>query len=148
MRHGASGRRSRNRGHGGGNHHHHRRSGGGGGGPQNRMHVFDSNGPDVRIRGTAYQICEKYQNLARDASSQGNLVLSESYLQHAEHYQRIINAWAEADGFHDRQPVQATPQEATVIQPQTVGASGEADLGLPASIIGAPVAKTPEMADA
>src|SRR5262249_30153221 len=120
----------------------------GGGGPQNRMHVFDSNGPDVRIRGTAYQICEKYQNLARDAASQGNLVLSESYLQHAEHYQRIINAWAEADGFHDRQPVQqTTPQEATVIQPQTV-AAGEADLGLPASILGAPAAKTPEMADA
>lgn len=143
MRHGAAGRRSRNRGHGGGHHHNNRR--GGGGGPQNRMHVFDSNGPEVRIRGTAYQICEKYQILAKDAAAQGNRVLSESYLQHAEHYQRIINSWAEADGYSDRQPApQATPSEATVIQSQ----NEEADLGLPASIIGAPAAKTPELADA
>src|ERR1044072_9954373 len=131
MRHGSPGRRSRNRGHGGGNNHHNNHRGGGGG-PNNRMHVFDSNGPEVRIRGTAYQICEKYQILAKDAASQGNRVLSESYLQHAEHYQRIINSWAEADGFSDRQPVQqVTNQEVSVIQEKTV----EADLGLPASIL-------------
>src|SRR5437868_14379371 len=103
MRHGAPGRRSRNRGHGGG-HQNYNNNRGGGGGSGNRMHVFDSNGPEVRIRGTAYQICEKYQILAKDAASQGNRVLSESYLQHAEHYQRVINTWAETDGFHDRQP--------------------------------------------
>lgn len=57
------------------------------------MPVFDSNGPDVRIRGTAHQICEKYVALAKDAASSGDAILSESYLQHAEHYQRTINQW-------------------------------------------------------
>jgi hypothetical protein len=84
MRHGASSRRSRNRGNGGN---------GGKRGNNNRSQVFDSNGPDVRIRGTAYQVHEKYLVLAKDASSAGDLILSESYLQHAEHYQRIINSW-------------------------------------------------------
>ncbi len=96
MRHGAPGRRSRNnRGsHGGGGQNHNGYRGSGNGSNGNRMQVFDSNGPEVRIRGTAHQICEKYQLLARDAAAQSNWVLSQSYLQHAEHYQRIINSWA------------------------------------------------------
>lgn len=57
----------------------------------NRNQTYDSNGPDVRVRGTAHQVLEKYQALARDASSAGDPVVTESYLQHAEHYQRIIN---------------------------------------------------------
>lgn len=52
--------------------------------------ALDSNGPDVRIRGTANQIYDKYQSLARDASSSGDRVKAESYLQHAEHYFRLI----------------------------------------------------------
>lgn len=60
-----------------------------------RMRVYDSNGPDVRIRGTAWQVTEKYQTLAKDAEASGNWVLAESYWQHAEHYQRIINSFAE-----------------------------------------------------
>jgi hypothetical protein len=56
------------------------------------MASFDSNGPDVRIRGNAYQVHEKYVALARDASVAGDRVLVESYYQHAEHYYRIINA--------------------------------------------------------
>jgi hypothetical protein len=60
-----------------------------------RMRVFDSNGPDVRIRGTAWQVTEKYQALAKDAEASGNWVQAESYWQHAEHYQRIINSFAE-----------------------------------------------------
>lgn len=87
MRHASAGRRSRGRGNGG------RR-----GGP-NKAQVFDSNGPDVRIRGTAHQIFEKYMALAKDASSVGDTILAESYLQHAEHYQRIINSFVqEAQG--------------------------------------------------
>ncbi len=54
--------------------------------------AYDSNGPDVRIRGTANQIFDKYQNLARDAASAGDRVKAENYLQHAEHYFRLIKA--------------------------------------------------------
>ncbi|MBL1146866.1 MAG: DUF4167 domain-containing protein [Pseudomonadota bacterium] len=57
-----------------------------------RTQVFDSNGPDVRIRGNAQQVYDKYVALARDASAGSDHVLAESYLQHAEHYQRLINA--------------------------------------------------------
>ena len=56
--------------------------------PVNRS--YDSNGPDVRVRGTASQVYEKYQTLARDAMSTGDRVMSENYLQHAEHYYRIV----------------------------------------------------------
>ncbi len=97
-------KRMRGRGHrsggggGGGN-------GGGGGGairhhsgniPLNRNHVFDSSGPDLRVRGTAQQLFERYLQLGRDASSSGDRVMAESYFQHAEHYFRILNAMAQA----------------------------------------------------
>src|SRR5690242_20186941 len=84
----------------------HRGGGGGGGGgvrhhagggvPLNRNHVFDSNGPDVRIRGTAQQLFEKYLQLGRDATGSGDRVMAESYFQHAEHYFRILNAMNQA----------------------------------------------------
>ncbi len=82
----------------------HRNSGGGGGGgsssprqyggniPLNRNHVFDSSGPDLRIRGTAQQLFEKYLQLGRDATGSGDRVMAESYFQYAEHYFRIVNA--------------------------------------------------------
>lgn len=54
---------------------------------------FESNGPDVKIRGTPAHIAEKYLSLARDAQSSGDPVLAENYLQHAEHYTRIIMAY-------------------------------------------------------
>jgi hypothetical protein len=74
-----------------------RHHGGGGGGiPLNRNHVFDSNGPDVRIRGTAQQLFEKYLQLGRDATGAGDRVMAESYFQHAEHYFRILNAMNQA----------------------------------------------------
>jgi hypothetical protein len=95
-------KRMRGRNHRGGN------GGGGGGGPQirqpqggvplNRNHVFDSNGPDVRIRGTAQQLFEKYLQLGRDATSGGDRVMAEGYFQHAEHYFRILNAMNQAAG--------------------------------------------------
>jgi hypothetical protein len=52
--------------------------------------TYDSSGPDVKIRGTAQHIAEKYSALARDAQSSGDRVIAENYLQHAEHYNRII----------------------------------------------------------
>ncbi len=54
--------------------------------------AFESNGPDVKIRGNAAHIFEKYVQLARDANSSGDRVLAENYLQHAEHYFRILRA--------------------------------------------------------
>ena len=53
---------------------------------------FESNGPDVKIRGSAQQIADKYMTLGRDAQSAGDRVMAENYLQHAEHYNRIIAA--------------------------------------------------------
>ncbi len=61
--------------------------------PQNPLaRSFESNGPDVIIRGTAAHVAEKYMSLARDALASGDLVTAESYLQYAEHYNRIIMA--------------------------------------------------------
>ncbi|MDZ4762018.1 MAG: DUF4167 domain-containing protein, partial [Alphaproteobacteria bacterium] len=51
---------------------------------------LESNGPEVKIRGTAAQIYEKYSQYARDAQSAGDRVKTENYLQHAEHYFRIM----------------------------------------------------------
>lgn len=68
----------------------HMMGGGGGGGGPNRS--FDSNGPDVKIRGTAAQIFDRYCQLARDANSSGDRIAAENYLQHAEHYYRIMLA--------------------------------------------------------
>jgi len=59
--------------------------------PLNRNHVFDSSGPDVRVRGTAQQLFEKYQQLGRDATSVGDRVAAEGFYQHAEHYFRILS---------------------------------------------------------
>jgi hypothetical protein len=68
----------------------------GGNAPLNRNHVFDSNGPDMRVRGTAQQLFEKYLQLGRDATSSGDRVMAEGYFQHAEHYFRILNAMNQA----------------------------------------------------
>jgi Domain of unknown function (DUF4167) len=53
---------------------------------------YESNGPDVKIRGTAAHVAEKYMSLARDALASGDIIAAESYFQHAEHYNRIIMA--------------------------------------------------------
>ncbi len=113
MRHGSTNRRQRNRGNQG------RRGG------QQRMQVFDSNGPDVRIRGTAHQVNEKYLALAKDATSSGNIVLAESYLQHAEHYQRIINSWGDEGVVQENKAKNTQSDEGP-----------DDDLSLPSSILG------------
>ena len=61
-------------------------------GPNPLARTYESNGPDVKIRGTALHIAEKYLQLARDAQSSGDRVGGENYLQHAEHYFRIVAA--------------------------------------------------------
>lgn len=153
MRHGTQNRRSRNNrgGHGGG----HRPNGG----APNRAQVFDSNGPDVRIRGTAYQIQEKYMALAKDAASSGDRVLAESYLQHAEHYQRLINEWGvqaprvdanqPADAFDRTFDPASQPQPSVNQQQMQKQPAGDDDLGLPTSILGPKRdVPNPEMSDA
>ena len=71
-----------------------KRSRGRGRRPQQSNHnrAFDSTGPDVKIRGTAAHVYEKYLQLARDSGSMGDRVMAENYLQHAEHYYRILMA--------------------------------------------------------
>src|ERR1700709_2302955 len=66
--------------------------------------VFESNGPDIKIRGTASHVAEKYVQLARDARSSGDPVAAENYYQHAEHYFRLIAAAQEQ--FRQNQPQQ------------------------------------------
>ncbi len=84
----------------------------GGGVPLNRNHVFDSNGPEIRIRGTAQQLFEKYLQLGRDATSSGDRVTAEAFFQHAEHYFRILNAMnqAQQQGQPNGQAAQQHPQ--------------------------------------
>jgi len=83
---------------------------------------FESNGPDIKIRGTPSHIAEKYISLARDAQSSGDPVLAENYLQHAEHYNRIIMAFREQ---HMQQGGDA--QSGMIRRPQSIGELVDAD---------------------
>ncbi len=60
-----------------------------------RGSTFESNGPEGKIRGTAFQVIEKYQALAQDALSAGDRIGAENFFQHAEHYYRVVaaNGW-------------------------------------------------------
>lgn len=78
--------------------------------------VYESNGPDVKIRGTASHVAEKYLQLARDAQSSGDPVAAENYLQHAEHYFRMIAAAQEQ--FRQNQPFGYRPENSSVAEPQ------------------------------
>ncbi|MEO5759768.1 MAG: DUF4167 domain-containing protein [Mesorhizobium sp.] len=84
--------RNNNGGGGGGNNNNSNNNNNNRKGPNPLTRNYESNGPDVKIRGSAQQIAEKYATLARDAQSSGDRVMAENYLQHAEHYNRIIAA--------------------------------------------------------
>lgn len=173
MRYGSTARRVRsNNPNGGGNN-----SNRGGNGQNNQRRtftnknkVFDSNGPDVRIRGTAYQIIEKYLTLAKDSASAGDRVLAESYLQYAEHYQRIISSWEDEyapDPFDPRYEETSAayvqylamkasqPEQLIEEDDESLGneISQNEDLGLPSSLVATPrqieiTHKSAELADA
>ncbi len=108
MKHGQNNRRQRSRNNG-------RRY------PNQRGNSFESNGPDIKVRGTAQQVLDKYQSLARDAFSTGDRVLAEGYLQHAEHYHRIMQADKESqqqrDNSRGRDNRQQAPEEASADSP-------------------------------
>lgn len=72
---------------------------------------YESNGPDVKIRGNASHIAEKYQQLARDAQSSGDSVMAENYFQHAEHYYRIVSAAQALNPQRVEQPVQSSDSD-------------------------------------
>ncbi|MGX9390423.1 DUF4167 domain-containing protein [Nitrobacteraceae bacterium UC4446_H13] len=98
MRNGQNNKRMRGRNNNNNNNNNNRRG-------QNPMtRVFESNGPDIKIRGTASHIAEKYVQLARDARGSGDPVASENYYQHAEHYFRLIATAQEQ--FRQNQPQQ------------------------------------------
>jgi len=80
------GRNSNNNNNNGGNNNGNRK------GPNPLTRSYESNGPDVKVRGTALHVAEKYIQLSRDAFASGDYVMGENYQQHAEHYYRIIAA--------------------------------------------------------
>ena len=75
---------------GGGNHNHKPQHNHNPNRPPNRNQIFDSSGPDVRVRGNAHQVFDKYQALAREAAAVGDRIQAEAYLQYADHYYRVI----------------------------------------------------------
>ena len=92
-------RGGRNGGGGGGGGHHHKQHSHNPNRPPNRNQIFDSSGPDVRVRGNAHQVFDKYQALAREAASSGDRIMAEAYWQYADHYYRMIQA---SGGFAQR----------------------------------------------
>src|SRR2546429_457660 len=83
-------KRSRGRNNGANQHHNRPRM-------PHRVQTFDSNGPNIKIRGNAYQVFERYVALAREAAASGDRIAAENLYQHAEHYFRIMNATGEAN---------------------------------------------------
>ena len=77
--------------------------------PQNNQ-TFDSNGPSIKIRGSAYQIFERYLALAREATASGDRIAAENFSQHAEHYYRINNARREGNQ-QGTTPLPTTPAD-------------------------------------
>jgi hypothetical protein len=91
-----------------------------------RIQTFDSNGPNVKIRGNAYQVFERYVALARESAASGDRIAAENLYQHAEHYFRVMNANGDANAH-------GAPRPATPADPEMGGVEGEhheADEGL------------------
>ncbi|HUK58976.1 MAG TPA: DUF4167 domain-containing protein [Stellaceae bacterium] len=125
-------KRGRNRG-GGGN----MNGGGGGGGghpgnrprPPHRIQTFESSGPNVKIRGNAYQVFERYIAMAREASSAGDRIAAENFYQHAEHYFRVMNADGNGHGY---------PQQQRPMTPADTEMNGDLDIDQPEFQAGRP----------
>lgn len=115
-----------------------------------RSQTFDSSGPDVKVRGSATQVLEKYLAMARDATAAGDRIAAENYFQHAEHYYRILSANAVQNGQQQGRPQQNPPQNGynqgggpqtrpTPAQPDFASEDGEGSSAAPASPEGSPV---------
>ena len=77
--------------------------------------MFDSSGPDVRVRGNAHQVFDKYQALAREAAASGDRIQAEAYWQYADHYFRMIQTMG---GFGQRNNVGYGDEEGGQQNPQ------------------------------
>lgn len=114
--------RGRKPGGGGGGHHHHNNN------QPNR--ALESNGPDIKVRGPAAHIYERYLQLARDATASGDRVMGENYLQHAEHYFRMLRAMQPAmppppDRFSNETDYEGEDEGAAETEAAEMGAGGE-----------------------
>jgi hypothetical protein len=85
-----------------------------------RIQTFDSNGPNIKIRGNAYQVFERYVALAREAAASGDRIAAENLYQHAEHYFRVMNANGDATSQGGAPPRPTTPADV-----EMGGAEGE-----------------------
>ena len=83
-----------------------------------RIQTFDSNGPNVKIRGNAYQVFERYVSLAREAAASGDRIAAENLYQHAEHYFRIMNANGEGSPHGMPRPTTPADFEAGGVEPE------------------------------
>ena len=97
-------KRSRGRGNGANQHHNRPRM-------PHRIQTFDSNGPNIKIRGNAYQVFERYVALAREAAASGDRIAAENLYQHAEHYFRFMNAKGEPNSQGGAPPRPTTPAD-------------------------------------
>jgi hypothetical protein len=99
--------------------------------PPQRMQTFDSSGPNVKIRGNAYQVFERYIALAREAATSGDRIAAENLYQHAEHYFRVMNANGEGHGNPlGQRPM--TPADTEMSGAEFDGESSEAQSSVPA----------------
>ena len=83
--------------------------------------MFVSSGPDVRVRGNAHQVFDKYQALAREAAASGDRIQAEAYWQYADHYFRMIQTMG---GFGQRNNVGYGDEEGGQQNPQQPGQPG------------------------
>jgi hypothetical protein len=113
-------KRSRNRNNGGGGGH--PNANGNGNRPRmpHRIQTYDSSGPNVKIRGNAYQVFERYIALAREAATAGDRIAAENLYQHAEHYFRIMNAEGQGNPL-------AAPRPMTPADTEMSGMDGDGD---------------------
>ena len=104
----------------------------------NRNTSYESNGPDVKLRGNAQQLNEKYLALAHDAGAAGERITAEAYTQFADHYFRLhqaaIDAAEERKAQHaaqaaERQPrAESQPQPEDAPQPETPAGDAAAEI--------------------
>lgn len=108
--------------------------------------TFDSNGPDVKIRGSASHIYEKYQSLSRDANAAGDRIGAENYMQHAEHYFRLMAAAQAAQQTREQQNQPRQKQD----KDEEAASSGKSTPAEASAVAALPVerAKAPEASDA
>ena len=88
-----------------------------------RIQTFDSNGPNVKIRGNAYQVFERYVALAREAAASGDRIAAENLYQHAEHYFRVMNANGDANQHGAPRPM--TPADMEMNETEMVNGEDE-----------------------